>query len=158
MLILLICLSFLKAHALTVVKYEPTKSIQLKIIRAEPDSFETYTLINHNGREMTLVCAGNRVYDDNKLAFIEYRNFYQEIVARFTISENKVCEEIGRYIENVHSAISPERPFLITLHTKSLKVDKIIYPKIDPFADEGKDQDLLPRKELFIGLTQPVLH
>lgn len=80
-------------------------------------------------------------------------------MARFTISENKVCEEMGRFIENVHSAISVEMPFLITLHTKSLKVDKIIYPKIDPFADEGKDESLLPRKkELFIGPMQPALH
>lgn len=75
MVILLFCLSFFQAHALTVVKFESQKTIQLKIVRAEPDSFGTYALINHNGREMTLVCAQNRVYDDNRLAFIEYRNF-----------------------------------------------------------------------------------
>jgi len=46
----------------------------------------------------------------------------------------------------VHSAISAEQPFLISLNTKNLKVEKIIYPNIDPFADEGKEADLLPRK------------
>lgn len=141
---LFLVFSFLPAFALTVVKYESKKIIELKIVRAEPDSFGTYSLINHNGREMTLVCAKNRVYDDNPRAFVEYRNFYQEIVARFEISENKVCEEMGRYIESVHSAISWEKPFLITLHTNTLKVEKIIYPQVDPFADEGKIDELLP--------------
>lgn len=155
MIFLLLCLSFFEAHAVTVVKFESAKTIQLKIVRAEPDSFETYSLINHNGREMTLVCAHNRVYDENNLAFIEYRNFYQEIVGRFTISDNRVCKEMARFIESVHSGISEEKPFLITLHTKTLKVDKIVYPKIDPFADEGKDQDLLPPKQPLIRPMQP---
>lgn len=144
---LLIILAFLsRANALEVIRYESKKKIELKIIRAEPDSWATYSLMNHNGREMILVCANNRVYDDNKKAFIEYRNFYQEVVAHFTLENNKVCLEMGKYIENVHSAISEDRPFLISLNTHSLKVEKIIYPKIDPFADEGNVEDLLPRK------------
>ena len=144
-MLLLILFSFLKAHALEVVKYEPTKVIELRIIRADPESFETYSLMNHNGREMTLVCANNRVYDNNPKAFIEYRNFYNEIAGNFTFESNQACVEMGRFIENVHSAISEEHPFVIRLNTKSLKVDKIVYPKVDPFTDKGDDKDLLPK-------------
>lgn len=145
-MLLLIFLSFFKAHAaLEVVKYEPTKHIQLKIVRADPESFETYSLMNHNGREMTLVCANNRVYDNNPKAFIEYRNFYNELVGNFTIESNQVCLDMGRFIENVHSAISEEHPFVINLNVKNGKVEKIVYPKVDPFTDKGDVKDLLPK-------------
>ena len=139
-------LVFFEAQALEVIKYESKLRIELKIVRAEPDSFETYTLLNHNGREMVLVCAKNRVYEDNKKAFLEYKNYYQEVVAHFTLESNEVCLDMGKYIENVHSAISAEQPFLISLNTKNLKVEKIVYPQIDLFADEGKQADLLPVK------------
>ena len=135
-MILLLLLSFLKAHALEVVKFDSAKTLELKIVRVDTESFETYSLINHNGREMILVCANNRIYDDNKKAFIEYRNYYNEIVGNFTLDNNQACLDLGKFIENVHSAVSEEHPFVITLNTKNLKVEKILYPKIDPFTDK----------------------
>lgn len=138
-------LSSLNAFALEVIKFEHKSKLELKIIRAEPESFETYSLINHNGREMILVCANNRVYDDNKKAFIEYRNFYNEIAGNFELESNQVCLDIGKFIESAAAGVSEEKPFLITLNTKNLKVEKVEFPKIDPFADEGDVKDLLPR-------------
>lgn len=150
---LLLFLGLFDAHALEVIKFESNRKIELKIVRADPESFETYSLLNHNGREMILVCANNRVYDNNKKAFIEYKNYYQEVVAQFTLESNEVCLDMGKYIENVHSAISAEKPFLISLNTKDLKVTKVVYPNIDPFADEGLERDLLPRK--LVPITLP---
>lgn len=145
---ILIFLAMFDAFALEVVEYKSNRKIELKIVRADPDSWGTYNLLNHNGREMILVCANNRIYDDNKKAFIEYKNYYQEVVANFTIEDDKVCRDMGKFIENVHSAISVSKPFLVTLNSMNLKVDKIIYPKIDPFADEGDEKDLLPKKRV----------
>jgi hypothetical protein len=148
--ILILLLPLLNALALEVVKFEPKKSLVLKIVRADPESFETYSLINHNGREMTLVCAQNRVYDQNPRPFIEYRNYYNEIAGNFILESNEACLELGKFIENVHSAISEEHPFELTLNTKSLRVEKIVYPKVDPFTDEGHLKDLLPKKPVYI--------
>lgn len=147
-MILLLLFSFLNAHALEVVKFESAKTLELRIVRADAESFETYSLINHNGREMILVCANNRVYDNNQKAFIEYRNYYNEIAGNFTLESNQACLELGKFIENVHSAISEEHPFVISLNTKSLKVEKIVYPKVDPFTDKGEEKDLLPKPML----------
>jgi hypothetical protein len=147
-MILLLLLGILNAHALEVVKFEPKKTIELRIVRADAESFETFSLINHNGREMILVCANNRVYDNNPKPFIEYRNYYNEIAGNFTLENNQACLELGKFIENVHSAISEEHPFLITLSTKGLKVEKIVYPKVDPFTDTGEVKDLLPKPVL----------
>lgn len=144
------------SFALEVVKFEPRKRIELKIVRADPESFETYSLINSNGREMTLVCARNRVYDENSKAFIEYRNFYNEVAGNFTLEDNKACLDLGKYIENVHSAISEEHPFLITLETSSLSVKKIVYPKVDPFADKGEEKFLFSPKLLLPNLPKPL--
>jgi hypothetical protein len=144
----LILFSLIEVYALEVIKFEPRKIIELRIIRAEPDSFETYSLMNFNGREMTLVCANNITYDKNAKAFIEYRNFYNEIAGRFEIEDNKACLELGRFIENVHSAISEEHPFVITLSTKDLQVRKLVYPKVDPFTDVGEIKDLLPKPKI----------
>ena len=148
---LLILFSLLNAHAMEVVKYESNRQIELKIVRAEPDSFGTYALMNHNGREMVLVCANNVVYDKNPKAFIEYRNYYNEIAGNFTLETNKTCEEMGTFIENIHSAISEEHPFIIQLSTKTLKVEKIVYPQIDTFSDDGDAKDLLPKKPIFVN-------
>lgn len=148
---LLILFSLLNAHAMEVVKYESNRQIELKIVRAEPDSFGTYALMNHNGREMILVCANNIVYDNNSKAFIEYRNYYNEIAGNFILETNKACEEMGKFIENIHSAISEEHPFIIQLSTKTLKVEKIVYPQIDPFSDDGDVKDLLPKKPIFVN-------
>ena len=68
-------------QAQEVVRPVLPKKIILKIVRAIPDGFETYSLTNHNGREMVLVCAQNRVYENNPQAFVEYRNFFNEIAA-----------------------------------------------------------------------------
>lgn len=135
-MIFLFLLTFLKAYALEVVKFESAKKFELRIVRVDTESFETYSLINQNGREMMLVCANNRIYDNNKKAFIEYRNYYNEIVGNFTLENNQACLDLGKFIENVHSAVSEEHPFVITLNTKNLKVEKILYPKIDPFTDK----------------------
>ena len=127
----LILFSLIEAYAMEVIKFEPRKLIELRIIRAEPDSFETYSLMNFNGREMTLVCANNITYDKNAKAFIEYRNFYNEIAGRFEIEDNKACLELGRFIENVHSAISEEHPFTDVGEIKDLLPKQII-----PIKDE----------------------
>ncbi len=145
-MIIILLLTFLKAHALEVVKFESAKKLELKIVRVDTESFETYSLINHNGREMILVCANNRIYDNNPKAFIEYRNYYNKIAGNFTLGNNQVCLDLGRFIENVHSAVSEEHPFVITLNTKSLKVEKVLYPKIDPFTD--KEILKVPKKKL----------
>lgn len=147
---LLILLSAINAFALEVIKPEFNKSIELKIVRAEPESFETYSLMNHNGREMILICAKNRVYDDNPKAMIEYRNYYNVIVGYFTIEDDKVCKDMGRFIEATESGISESKPFLISLNPKTHKVDKIVYPKINVYDDEGTFEDLLPKAPVFM--------
>jgi hypothetical protein len=131
------------AIALEVIRPEYTDDIVLKIIRAEPESFETYALTHVNGRVMTLVCAGNRVYDNNPKAFIEYRNYFNELAGNFTLENDRACREMGKFIEQAHFAVDESRPFLITLNRKKGQVSKIIYPKFDPLADEGDWQDLM---------------
>jgi hypothetical protein len=137
-----------QTFALEVIKPVFKEKIVLKIVRAIPDSFETYSMTNANGREMTLVCAHNRVYDGNANAMIEYRNFYNEKAGNFIIESNAVCKDMAKYIEQTHYAIDEEKPFIITLNTKKMLVEKIIYPKIDPYADKGDIKDLLPKKEV----------
>lgn len=137
------------SFAIDVIKYEPKKYIDLKIVRVDPGSFETYTLTNSNLIEMTLVCAKNRVYDHNKHAFIRYRNYYNLPVFDFVIPENKICLELGKFIETTFMAVDIDRPFKIRLNTKNGLVDRIEYPDIDPYTDEGEMEDLLPKKRLF---------
>jgi hypothetical protein len=135
---------------LEVIKPVTDRKIELRIIRAEPDSFETYSLMNANGREMLMVCAGNRVYDNNPKAFIQYRNYYNEIAGEFTIADNKVCLEMGKFLEQSAFGVSETNPFIIQLSTRSMNVERIVYPKIDPFSDRGTHKDLLPRKPVYI--------
>jgi hypothetical protein len=129
------------------------KKINLTIIQAYPDSWQTYKLVNHNSRVMTLVCRNNRVYGNNTLPFIEYRNFYNEIAARFTFPSNKVCLDLGEFIENIHMGISQSNPLEILLTRKNLQVARIIYPNIDPLDDTGDISDLFPKKKII--LTYP---
>jgi hypothetical protein len=130
------------------------KSITLKIIRAYPGGLGTYTLINHNSREMSLVCAGNRFYGDNPKPVIEYRNFYNERVADFTIASNKVCFEMGKFIEAGHMAIDEETPFIIELDRKNASVTKIVYPKVDVLSDTGEMKDLMPKSTIRITVEE----
>lgn len=136
------------AFSLEVIKPVFKEKIILRIVRAIPDSFETYSLTNHNGREMTLVCAKNRVYDNNPEALIEYRNYFNEIAGKFKIDSNVVCQEMGKFIEAAHHGIDQQKPFIITLNTKTMNVEKIVYPKIDAMSDTGDIKDLLPKKEI----------
>ncbi len=136
------------SHALEVIKPVFKTKIVLRIVRAIPDSFEAYSLTNANGREMMLVCAKNRVYDNNPKAMIEYRNFYNLIAGYFTIEENQVCKDMAKFIESAHYGVDQNKPFIITLDTQKMRVDKIVYPKIDPYADDGDEQDLLPKKDI----------
>lgn len=145
-MLLFFLFQLVSAQALEVVKPVGKEKIQLRIVRAEPDSFSTYSLMNHNGREMVLICAGNRVYDSNPKAMIEYRNYYNVIVGYFTLADNKACLEMGTLIEASSTGIDETRPFIINLDVKKMSVDKIVYPKLDIYDDEGKVEDLLPRK------------
>ena len=79
---------------------------------------------------MTLVCAENRFYENNKDAFIEYRNFYNEPAGRFTIESNIICKDMATFIDRAHAAVDDERPFIITLNKKTMSVEKIVYPKM----------------------------
>ena len=136
------------AYSLEVIKPVFKEKIVLTIVRAIPDSFEAYSLTNINGREMILVCANNRVYDNNPTAMIEYRNFYNEVAGNFKIESNKICKEMGKFIEAAHYGIDEQRPFVITLNTSTMSVEKIVYPKINPMSDRGDVSDLLPKKEI----------
>lgn len=139
----LLCLSLsINAYAIEVVKYEFKEKLTLKIVRVIPDDFETYKLTNHNGREMTLVCAQNRFYENNPDAFIEYRNFYNEPAGKFVIENNEICKDLASFIEQANSAVDEERPFVITLNKRTKLVDKIVYPKVDPLSDNGLIKDL----------------
>ncbi len=166
MLQIITLLAFIsQVFALEVVRPEYKDKIHLRIIRAEPDSFETYTLLNYNGREMTLVCANNRVYDNNPQPIIRYRNFFGEEVGDFQLESEQVCREMGKFIESASFGIDEKRPFLITLSTKHLNVEKIEYPNVDPYSDDGNINDLLPKKKIFIRsqvkpkkLLKPILH
>jgi hypothetical protein len=129
----------------------------IKVIRAIPDSFETYSLTQSNGREMVLICASNRVYDNNKKAMIEYRNFYNEIAGYFIIENNSVCKSMAKFIESTHYAIDEENPFIISLNTNSMKVEKIVYPQIDPFSNTGNIKDLFPKKKV-IEFSKPSIY
>ncbi len=127
--------------------------LKLKIVRVEVDSFETYLLKNYNGREMTLVCANNLIYK-NRQAFIIYRNFYGETVNRFTIEDNRICYDLAKFIESSSFGVDEDRPFLITLSKNDLKVRKITYPNIDPYAESGIELDLLPKEDIPIRVKK----
>lgn len=147
---LLLLFSF-NAFALEVIKPDYThKDIELNIIRAYPDSWETYTLVHSNSRQMLLVCAQNRVYDDNPMPYIEYRNFYNIKAAKFILPSDKVCKELGQFIEQAHMAIDEDNYFKIIISRKTMSVQKIIYPKVDPLADNGEMEDLLPKGQIVI--------
>lgn len=151
----LLILSF-NALALEVVRPAFESQLVLKIIRVSPDEFGTYALTNHNYREMTLTCADNIAYDHNKKPILEYRNYYNEIAGRFTFDDDRACQDMARFIETVSAAVNEERPFIITLNKKTLKVEKIVYPRIDEFADDGDIADLLPKKLIPPVKTPPV--
>lgn len=147
---LLLLISF-KAAALEVIRPDYShKEITLNIVRAYPDSWETYTLVHNNSREMQLVCANNRIYDNNPMPYIQYRNFYNVKAAKFIIPSNKVCKEMGRFIEQAHMAISEDNGFKIILSRSNMQVKRIIYPNIDPLADDGKMEDLSPKGRLIL--------
>ena len=148
-----ILLSFLliisiDVQSIEVVKHGFKEKIILKIVRVIPDGFEEYSLSNHNGREMTLVCANNRFHGSNPKAFILYRNFYNEPAGNFIIENNEVCKDMAKFIEQAHSAVDESRPFIITLNKKLKIVEKIIYPNVDPLADDGNINDLFLKKEV----------
>ena len=143
-------LTSFSSHGLEVVKREFKEKLILKIIRVMPDSFEEYSLSNHNGREMTLVCAKNRVHDNNPKAFIEYRNFYNEPAGKFIIESNEVCIDMANFIEQAHAAVDEERPFIITLNKRTKTVEKIVYPNVDPLADRGRINDLYLKKNILL--------
>ena len=58
---------------------------------------------------------------------------------------------MGKFIENIHMGISEKNPFLITLDRNKLQVERIVYPNIDPFDDEGDINDLFPKKRITIS-------
>ena len=155
-MLLFIFLLIFSTHAQEVVKPHFERKIELKIVRAEPDSFETSTLLNHNGREMTLICAKNRVYDHNPKAMIRYRNFFGEEVGDFTMEDNKVCTDMSRFIESSRSGIGPDHPFLITLNPNTQKIERITYPNIDPYLDKGDLTDLFHKDGIYMDLGFPV--
>lgn len=149
-ILLLILVSF-NGYALEVVKPDYThKDITLNIVRAYPDSWETYTLVHNNSREMLLVCAENRIFDNNPLPYIQYRNFYNVKAAKFVIPSNEVCKEMGRFIEQAHMAIDEENGFKIVLSRENMQVKKIVYPRIDPLADDGEMKDLFPKGRIIL--------
>lgn len=147
--VLIIALVFVSTtlHAIEVVKPVFKKELILKIVRAIPDGFETYSLTNQNGREMTLICAKNKFYENNSQAYIEYKNFYNLNAGNFIIDNNSVCKDMGKFIEAAHYGIDEQRPFIISLNTASMKVEKIVYPRINPLDDRGDEKDLYPKKE-----------
>lgn len=136
--------------AIQVIKPEFKEKMVLKIVRVIPDGMETYSLSNYNGREMTLVCAKNRFYENNKQAFIEYRNFYNEPAGKFIIESNEICKDMANFIEQAHAAVDERRPFVITLNRKEMMVEKIVYPKVDPLADKGDINDLYLKKNILL--------
>jgi hypothetical protein len=133
MIWLILLLSF-NVYALEVIKPKFNEKMELKIVRVETDSFSTYLLITKSLTELTLVCANNTAYDHNSRAFIEFRNYYREVAGNFIIESNDVCLELGRFIESTQSGVTAENPFIITLDRKKMKVKKIVYPNLDPFA------------------------
>lgn len=84
-------------------------------------------------RSMHSPVLKNRVFDGNKKAFHECIYYYHEVFA-FDLGSNEVCLDMGKYKENVHTAISAELPLFISFNTKNLKVEKIVYPNINRFA------------------------
>lgn len=154
---LLIFLFSINAYTLEIIKPDYTdKDIYLNIVRAFPASWETYTLVNSNSREMMLVCANNRIFDNNKLPFLEYRNFYNVKVARFTLPNDKICQDLARFIEASHMAIDEEQGFKITLSRKNMSIKKIVYPSIDPFSDKGDFEDLFHKKQIIINIPEMI--
>ena len=136
--------------AIQVIKPEFKQKMLLRIVRVIPDGMETYSLSNSNGREMTLVCAKNRFYENNAQAFIEYRNFYNESAGKFIIESNEICQDMAKFIEQAHSAVDENRPFLITLNRTTSSVEKIVYPRVDPLADKGDINDLYLKKDVLL--------
>lgn len=146
----LLLISF-NALALEVIRPDyDHKDITLNIVRAYPDSWETYTLVHNNSREMLLVCAKNRIYDNNPMPYIQYRNFYNVKAAKFILPSDKVCKELGRFIEQAHMAIDEDNGFKIVLSRKNMQVKQIIYPNIDPLADDGDMKDLFPKGKIIL--------
>ena len=142
----------LNAYALDVIKPDCShKKITLNIVQAYPGSWETYTLVNSNSRHMTLVCGKNRVYDDNPLPFIQYRNFYNVKAAKFILPSDKVCKDLGRFIEQSHMAIDESQGFKIVLSRKTMQVEQIFYPDIDPLSDNGDFEDLFLKKRIILS-------
>ena len=95
---------------------------------------------------MKLICADNQVYDHNPKAMIRIKNFWGEWSTDFTIDSNQVCLDMGKFIEQAHSAVDEKRPFLIKLDREQGSVARIVYPDIDPLSLDGDLRDLLPKK------------
>lgn len=149
-LILILISTSAFANGIEVIKPEGRKYVDLKIIRVEVDSFDTYLLTNENLIEMSLVCKGNVVYDYNKTAILRYKNFYNLPVYDFKIPHNKICKDMGMFIEAAHMAVDEERPFKIRLNVKTGYVAQIEYPAIDEYSPDGEIEDLLPKRKLIL--------
>lgn len=149
-LLTFLLLTSINVQAIEVVKHEFKEKLFLTIVRVIPDGFEEYSLSNHNGREVTLVCAKNRFHDNNPKAFIEYRNFLNEPAGQFIIESNEVCKDLAKFIEQAHAAVDEERPFLITLNKRTKLVEKIVYPNVDPLSDKGNINDLYLKKNILL--------
>lgn len=130
-----------------VIKPSFDSKLSLKIIRVMPESFDSYSLVNENGIEMTLVCAENTYYGKNKQAFIEYKNYYNERAGNFNFKNNSACLDLANFIKSAHAAVDEQRFFQIELNRQEMQVKKIIYPNVDEYILQGDEKDLLPKKE-----------
>lgn len=153
MVLVFILFSILSYAQTEVYKHEFPSKMRINFIRAQVDEMSTYKLTSTNGRDMFLVCSKNRFYDNNELPFLEYRNFYNQKVARFDISDNRICLDLGRFIEAVDMGINEKKYFSFDINTQELTVDKIIYPAINPFLETGSIDGLLPKKPVKVKYT-----
>ena len=139
-------------HALEIIKPDfHTGTIHLKIIRSIPDSFQSYTLIHQNAREMDLTCSHNKIFDNNPQPLLRYRNFYNTGYIDFILPNEQACQDLVKFIELAHFGIDEQHPLLIDLDKRTKEVSKIIYPNIDPYLDQGDLNHLLPKKRVFIN-------
>lgn len=147
---LILSMNVLGNDKLVVIKKEYRGKLKLNLIRAELGSFDTLEFINENSRRVDIVCANNRAYDNNKKAFLIYRNFYDRVMDKFEIPSNTACEELKKFIFFTEGAVDEKRPFKLVLNIGSKTVSEIEYPDIDPYAVWGDHDDLFEKSKILL--------
>lgn len=123
----------LSANATTVIKKDYEKGhLVLAIKKVIFDDFDIVKMITTNGIKIDLIC-GTDFFHNNIRPIIRVRNYFNRVVDDFEIEDTGTCVNLMQDLEKIFEGINIDNKLVFELNLKNRKVDKIIYPDIDPY-------------------------